>query len=408
MKPTTVDLLTDAPISMVMNLLQQELDDPSCLDEYRTTCLKCLRALRDAHPYLAVSKARNIVSPYLPFTSRDVTREWANPVGGGGFADIWKGRLHDTQVCLKVLRIFLSEKARERLLRDFRREAIVWKQLCHPNILPFLGVSEDLFAPSYCLISPWMINGNIMSYLEAHPDHDRLASLVQIAEGMKYLHNHIPPIVHADIRGANILVMDDLSCCLADFGLSLFAESQALESSSRIRKGSIRWLAPECMDLELFDRTYISTARDIYAYGCTIIEIFTGKPPFSDIKSDASVIYEVRIKQSRPPRPPSNIFPDDGLWELVTMCLSTWSNQRPITERVLESLRSLPWPTPKYPNRAQAHWAYEASPDNAYQLSFNAGEILCVAKHTHLGMWWEARKMDGSEGMVPSNFFHFV
>ncbi len=66
--------------------------------------------------------------------------------------------------------------------------------------------------------------------------------------------------------------MEDLCCCLADFGLSLFAESQVLDSSSRIRRGSIRWLAPEYIDPNFFDRAYI-TGRDTYAYGCTIIEV---------------------------------------------------------------------------------------------------------------------------------------
>ncbi|KAK0464744.1 kinase-like domain-containing protein, partial [Desarmillaria tabescens] len=246
---------------MVIDVLQQELDDTSCTDGYRTACMKCL---------LALSKARNIVPSSL--SSRDVTREGPYPIGGGGFADIYKGRLHDTQVCLKVLRIFIPEKAREKLLRDFCREALVWRQLRHPNILPFLGVNKDLFAPSYCLISPWMVNGNIMSYLEAHPDHDRLTTLVQVAEGMKYLHSLDPPVVHSDIRGANILVKDDLCCCLADFGLSLFAESQALDSTSRMSRGSVRWLAPEYMDSTLFVQSY-RTARDIYAYGCTIVEV---------------------------------------------------------------------------------------------------------------------------------------
>ncbi len=65
------------------------------------------------------------------------------------------------------------------LLQDFCQEALVWRQLCHSNILPLLGVSKELFAPRYCLISPWIVNGNIMSYLEAHPDHDRLTSVCQ-------------------------------------------------------------------------------------------------------------------------------------------------------------------------------------------------------------------------------------
>ncbi len=58
-------------------MICQELDDASCLDGYRTACFKCLRAL---------SKARNIVPASLYLSSPDVTREGANPVGGGGFA----------------------------------------------------------------------------------------------------------------------------------------------------------------------------------------------------------------------------------------------------------------------------------------------------------------------------------
>ncbi|KAK0449329.1 kinase-like domain-containing protein [Armillaria borealis] len=298
----TMTLISPAVEIMVMDVLQQELDDARP-DGCRTACMKCLRTL---------SKARNIVPS--SFYSQDVTREGTNPVGGGGFADIWKGRLLDIQVCLKVLRLFTTGKDREKLLREF--------------------FSKDLFAPSYCLISPWMINGNIMSYLEAHPDHDRLISLVQVAEGMKYLHNHDPPIVHADIRGANILVMDDLRCCLADFGLSLFAGSQTLDISSF--KGTIRWLAPEYMDLRLFSKSYI-TARDIYAYGCTVVEVFTGKPPFSDIKYDAGVIHEVTMGK-RPPRPPSNVFPDNKLWLLVMACLTTLPSRRPNARQILAIL----------------------------------------------------------------------
>ncbi|KAK0222060.1 kinase-like domain-containing protein [Armillaria fumosa] len=305
---------------MVMDVLQQELDDASLPDAYRSVCMRCLRTL---------SKDRNIVPSSL--SSQDVTREGTNLVCGGCFSpplqDIWKGRLHDIQVCLKVLQIFEPG-----VKADFCQEALVWRQLHHPNVLPFLGVSKTLFTPRYCLISPWMDNGNIMSYLQVHPDHNHHTSLVQVAEGMRYLHNLDPPIVHANIHGANILVTDDLHCCLADFGLSLFTGSQTLDDSSS--RGSIRWLAPEYMDPDLFDGS-CSTARDIYAYGCTIVEVgpithlppphsfmvffsevFTGKPLFSDIKYDVSVMHEV-TKGNCPSKPSLDVFSDDELWPLI-------------------------------------------------------------------------------------------
>ncbi|KAK0231898.1 kinase-like domain-containing protein [Armillaria nabsnona] len=312
---TMIEWTSRSVETVVMDILQQELDGVRHSDVYRTACMKCLRAL---------CKARKAVPSSLFL--RDVTREGDNAVAGGGFADIWKGRRHDTPVCLKVLRVFGTEEPQAKVLWDFCQEALVWRQLCHPNVLPFLGVSKELFAPRYCLISPWMVNGNIVSYLRAHSDHDRLTSLVQVAEGMKYLHNLNPPIVHADIRGVNILVMDDLRCCLADFGLSLFAESQTLESSSRMKKGSIRWLAPEYIDPNVaIDPAYI-TARDIYAYGCTVVEIFTGEPPFSDIKNDAAVMLAV-IAGKRPLRPRHLL--QDNLWSLVMACLTDSPSQRP-------------------------------------------------------------------------------
>lgn len=72
---------------------------------------------------------------------------------------------------------------------------------------------------------------------------------------------------------ANILVTDDLHCCLCDFGLALAVESQAPGSSSLSRlSGSLRWLPPELIAIRLFDQRYV-TARDVYSYGCTVIEV---------------------------------------------------------------------------------------------------------------------------------------
>ncbi len=55
-----------------------------------------------------------------------------------------------------------------------RRESIVWKQLRHNNILPFIGVDNVTIPGIYCLISPWMDNSTVLHYLENHPDADRL------------------------------------------------------------------------------------------------------------------------------------------------------------------------------------------------------------------------------------------
>ncbi|KAK0193254.1 kinase-like domain-containing protein [Armillaria mellea] len=252
-------------------------------DYWRKRCTKWMLALVKIHGILPTS-----------FSCLDARSEGSTAVWGGGFADIWKGRMGDTLICIKVLRIFIDNgiEERARVIKNFCREALVWRNLKHPNVLPFLGVSTKLFVPSFCLISPWMENGNIMNFLAANPGHDRLVSIKEVASGMAYLHSLDLPIVHADIRGVNILVTDDYRCCLADFGLALAVEMQAPGSSALTLSGSIRWLAPEVLDIRLFDPKYI-TARDMYAFGCTVIEIYSGKPPFPHIRTDAAIIHEV-------------------------------------------------------------------------------------------------------------------
>ncbi|PBK97206.1 kinase-like protein [Armillaria gallica] len=274
------------------------------------------------------------------FSCRHAKQIGGRPVWGGGFANIWKGRMNGELICIKVLRIFMDNGIEERnkMIKNFCREALVWRNLYHPNILPFLGVSRHLFAPSFCLISPWMEYGNIMTCLSERPVQiQRIPAITQVAEGITYLHGLNPPIVHADIRGANILVKDDLSCCLSDFGLALAVESQvgASSSSRAFLGGSLRWMPPEIMDDKRFDPAYI-TARDVYSFGCTVIEIYTGKPPFSHIRKEAAIINEVLTCGNLPDKPAD--IPD-WMWEKVVLkCLVSSASQRPAAQSLVNIL----------------------------------------------------------------------
>ena len=61
--------------------------------------------------------------------------------------------------------------------QQFCREALVWKQLNHPNVLPFLGINMELFTPRFCLVSPWMSNGSLLDYLKKNPEHNRVKAV---------------------------------------------------------------------------------------------------------------------------------------------------------------------------------------------------------------------------------------
>ncbi|TDL16992.1 kinase-like protein [Rickenella mellea] len=155
----------------------------------------------------------------------DIQRTGEHPVAGGGFAGVWRGSCGGNPVALKALRIF-DKSSREAALKEFSHEATMWRQLVHPNILPFYGVfkGDDSF-DRLCLVSPWMDAGIAPKYLATHPNADRVSLLADVAKGLDYLHSFATPIVHGDLKGANIFVTSTLTACLGDFGLSLFKDS---------------------------------------------------------------------------------------------------------------------------------------------------------------------------------------
>jgi hypothetical protein len=91
-------------------------------------------------------------------------------VASGGTTDIWRGFLNDKQVALKTFRIYPPQDLQEakKVLWKF---VPIWKRLIHENVLPFRGVDTSIF--QLALVYDWGYNGNIMQYLESHPDTSR-------------------------------------------------------------------------------------------------------------------------------------------------------------------------------------------------------------------------------------------
>ncbi|KAJ7733520.1 kinase-like domain-containing protein [Mycena metata] len=319
-------------ISEIMQLVLDDIItfpdlDSEMNDKLRRRCLAGIKK---------IARYKDILPPRIFI--RTLKREGKNPVAGGGYADIWKGSAEDKTVCIKVLRVFLSDLDRQNLFKSFVNEVLIWQQLRHPNILLLLGINVEEFYPSFTLISPWLAQGNILEFLETNPNHDRIHSLVQVSEGLVYLHERTPSVVHGDIRAANILVKDDGVCCLADFGIAVFAEMQvswSASSTSSIR-GAVRWLAPELLHPEYKPKPSIT--RDIYSFGCTIYEIYTQKPPFAHISNDLVVRSEI-LAGSRPSRPGDleNPIPE-SVWDLAQKCWLHEPSSRPTIKSVLDTL----------------------------------------------------------------------
>ncbi|THU86329.1 kinase-like protein [Dendrothele bispora CBS 962.96] len=306
---------------------QNLLDRLQALSDYPGVCGKQRLHSKIFEAMVHISRNSNLYPTCLSLSN--VKQVGNDPIAGGSFGDIWRASVGDQTACMKVIRLFDKSKI-DMFLKGFLKEAILWRQLQHPNVLPFLGLYFlDDSRKRICLLSPMMENGNLNSFLDKHSEKDahRATLAYDVSCGLSYLHKM--KIVHGDLKGANVLITATGRAAIADFGLSHVADSElhkwtSLSTSSHSNKGTTRWLAPECLE-----GGRINYASDVYAFACVCYEIFTGLVPFHELK-DGAVILKV-IRGQRPDRPDKIVHRhlSDSMWGIIQQCWSQEPDGRP-------------------------------------------------------------------------------
>ncbi|GLJ16840.1 hypothetical protein SUGI_0290290 [Cryptomeria japonica] len=211
----------------------------------------------------------------------------ANLLGVGNFGKLYKGVLNDgTMVAVKVLSL-----QNEQVSSSFVRECNVLRRVRHRNLVRIITTYSD---PDFkALILPLMPNGSLNKCL--HPEGpqsseghmprldliQRLNIAINIAQALEYLHHHcFVQVIHCDIKPSNVLLGEDMTAYLTDFGISRLISGNSINSftSTDTLKGSIGYMAPE---YGVSGR--VTTKGDVYNYGIMLLEMVTGKRPTEDL-----------------------------------------------------------------------------------------------------------------------------
>jgi eukaryotic-like serine/threonine-protein kinase len=217
-------------------------------------------------------------------------------LGEGGMADVYVAQdtLLHRDVALKVLRgsLALDPVA---LLR-FQREAHAASALSHPNIVEIYDVGEEE-GQHYIVME--LIRGKTLKQLilqrGALEKKEALAIMEQLVEAVREAHLH--NIIHRDIKPQNILIKDDGTVKITDFGIATVSDALQLTQTDTVL-GSVHYLAPELARGESS-----SFQSDIYALGITFYEMLTGELPF---KGEQPV--QVAMKHLKEPIPSVQSF----------------------------------------------------------------------------------------------------
>jgi len=257
----------------------------------------------------------------------------------GGFSDNYKGSLkhpngQQIPVAIKILRLDPKEPEADLVNHRLNKEAKVWHNLDHKNILQFFGFTRD-FPPSPALISPFCEEGNVMTYIKNNQNTDRSLLILQVARGLEYLHSR--SIIHGDLKCPNVLISEGRPL-LCDFGHSKIIGMRGFTTGT---KGTRRYMAPEllgseCSDLDNFDPV-LTLECDIYGLGMVGLEILTENVPFHLITNDTAL--ESRVKKGIPSD--LKYLPAyESTWKVVQRCWALKSTARPSISSVIRDLQS--------------------------------------------------------------------
>ncbi len=209
-------------------------------------------------------------------------------LGSGSFGEVWRGVWLGTPVAVKkvrraqravlmsrdVFQVRIGSALDPQTQRDFRREVDILSkvtrlacpathaplqstaaQVRHVNCVLFMGACTT--PPELCIVTEFIGRGSLHEVMKSNrPDFDwkrKMKIATHAAIGMLYLHSRSPPIVHRDLKSDNLLVTDDFSCKVCDFGLARVKAHVTHVETTHANAGTPAWMAPELLRGEEFD-----------------------------------------------------------------------------------------------------------------------------------------------------------
>jgi len=226
--------------------------------------------------------------------------ELEEKIGSGGMAIVYKAKCHllRRHVAVKILRPELVED--ENFVTRFKRESLAAASLSHPNIVNIYDVGEE--NGIYYIVMEYIRGKTLKEYIKEKRKlewEEAVRIALQICSALKHAHKN--GIVHRDIKPQNILVSEDGTIKVADFGIARAVSSATVTVAGANVMGSVHYFSPEQAR-----GGYVDAKSDLYSLGIVLYEMVTGSVPF---EGDTAISVALKHIQEQA-KPPCELNPD--------------------------------------------------------------------------------------------------
>ncbi|GAA0144465.1 transmembrane signal receptor [Lithospermum erythrorhizon] len=337
-------------------------------------------------------------------------------LGKGGYGTVYKGILPDKS----IVAIKKSKIMDQSQIEQFINEVIILTQVNHRNVVKLLGCCLEAEVP--LLVYEYVSNGTVFHHIFNSGAtwlslENRLRIASEAAGALSYLHSAAwKPIIHRDVKSANILLDEYYTAKIADFGASRLVPLDQTQVTTLVQ-GTLGYLDPE-----YFHTSQLTEKSDVYSFGVVLAELMTGKKPIcmerSHEERNLATYFIMSLKENRlfqilDPRVvrEGSLEQVQAIAQLVKRCLHLNSEDRPTMKEVtmeLEGLRKFnrhPWRQPE--GQEEANGLIDEGEVRDLYGETQGGDLYTVQLNSTNGIDYlsgqYSLELDSTQMMYPAN-----